>query len=694
MKKVRKQILFHLFALIAVLGIGLSLAKQEVHAGQFDDAVSFYNTYGSGIVFKDGYYYYATSGKAAGASVNTIHWGTIGYRMRIEAGSQTAYIYFNRSGSTVEMIHEVGADGYIYNLYRINLSYVKSKLASANRTAYNEFLQSGGNILVDSCMVTIHIDGKGNRTESGAMDDAGNFYGSVYTDYNGIANAAPWANPSSLQSYFNKTINYVTQLKLRQKVSVRYQNADGSYGDYSAVINRDYVYGETVSWKRKADACYKEASISYTALEEKTSKISVERNKYIQNVYVKYMDQNGNYGGWILKKSKSVRYGATFQWSYRGDECYNGASVNSYTVKGAKDHYIYVSRKKYGVSVQAGTGIESVSGAGTYYYGSTCTIDAVVKKGYTWTGWTGSFSSGEKRYSFLVKGTVTQIANARANTYTITFHPNGGSGTMESIICQYDQTYTLPSMVFMPPTHPCTYLGWNTDSSSFSASYGENQQIRNLTDIDGYTFDFYAIWDYAPDLECKNRYFTLYEARHGMITEAELLRTAASTDREDGTTMIRVKDYSEGVFTSMSASTEIIITYTTTDSRHNITEKRAVVSIVDTENTAEGPMDFDGRKKYARFIDGEYWQNSYEHGGLEETSRWRQDVTYRDTLAFAMNNVRGEDGEYQHVQQTWEFTWEEIGQVKQFVDEKGMGNLVDGSALMQFVARFGGCGKS
>ena len=30
--------------------------------------------------------------------------------------------------------------------------------------------------------------------------------------------AAPWSNPSSLHSYFNKTINYVTELKTRQVV--------------------------------------------------------------------------------------------------------------------------------------------------------------------------------------------------------------------------------------------------------------------------------------------------------------------------------------------------------------------------------------------------------------------------------------------------------------------------------------------
>lgn len=114
-------------------------------------------------------------------------------------------------------------------------------------------------------MITVKIDKYGNRTNSGSLDDYGNFWESVYTDYNGIANAVPWSNPSSLLSYFNKTINYVTELKSRQVVYVRYQNTDGDYGGYSVVINKDYVYGENFSWSRSADTCYNAASISYTA---------------------------------------------------------------------------------------------------------------------------------------------------------------------------------------------------------------------------------------------------------------------------------------------------------------------------------------------------------------------------------------------------------------------------------------------
>jgi hypothetical protein len=484
--------------------------------------------------------------------------------------------------------------------------------------------------------------------------------------------AAPWSNPSSLHSYFNKTINYVTELKSRQVVYVRYQNVDGDYGGYSVVINKDYVYGETVSWSRNADSCYNAASISHTAKQDKTSYVTVTRKQYVQNVYVKYQDANGNYSGdWGLAKSQNLYYGSSFEWSYGGNDCYNASSISEYTVTEAKNHYIYISRKKYTVSVSAGTGIESVSGGGSYYYGATSTVDAAVKTGYTWKNWSGTYTSISKRYSFTVGGNVVLTANAEANTYYIVFYPNGGSGTMTY---KYDQTYTLPAMSFTPPAHPCTYLGWNTDANAYSASYSERQQIRNLTSVDGYTFDFYAIWDYAPDLTCCDRYFTLYEAKTGIITETELLRTVKSVDREDGTTQIRVKNYSSTMFSSFTSSGELVTTYTTTDSRNNTTEKQVKVTIVDTDATVEGPMDFDGKKQYARYIDSSYYLKSYENGGLESTSKWKSEVTYKDTLEAAMYNVKGEDGNWSHTVQIWEFSKEDIEQVKHYVNNYGMGN--------------------
>lgn len=755
MGKIKKRIVIAISGLVLALGIGIFCNTQNVYAGTFDNAQTFYNTYGSQIVFKDGYFYFATYGKQASSQVSTTHWKTIGYRMYVGTSNYAEYIYYSFSGANVSEVSEVISGGYIYSLSRVSLASVKSKLASENYGCYSEFIINGGYIVVDSCMITVKIDSQGNRTNSGSMDDWGNFYGSVYTDYYGIAGAAPWSNPSSLWSYFNKSINYETELKLWQTVYVRYQKADGSYGDYSAVINGYYVYGETVSWSRAADDVYKKASISYTATSANTKYVDVERKTYLQRVYVSYMDSGGNYGEWQLAESKNVRYGASYSWSYSGSSAYDSASVSSYTVKKANDHYVYIarksytqrvyarymdasgnygeyqlvktqsvryganfswsyagsdcynsasvasykvtgskdnyvsiSRKKYVVTLARGVGISNVSGAGTYYYGASCTVDATVKTGYTWQNWSGDKSSTSKNFTFTVKGAVSLTANARANVYYIEFHPNGGSGTMAKMTYYYDQTYTLPAMRFSYPERPCIYIGWNTNANSFDKEYSECQQIKNLTAVDGYTFHFYAIWDYAPELVTKTRYFTLYEAQTGVITQTELLRTASSVDREDGTTVITLSNYSASWFTSMTQDGFVEVEYTTTDSRGNVTTERAVVTVVDTTNTSSGDMDDDGSRRHARFISSRYWQKSYGLGGLESTSLWRNEVAYRNTLQSAMTNAENDGNSTYSV---WIFTKEDIAEVKAYVSNNGLGNSKSESALSRFINNFIRC---
>ncbi len=66
-----------------------------------------------------------------------------------------------------------------------------------------------------------------------------------------------------------------------QKVQVRYENGDGTYTEYSDVINRNYNYGEKVSWSRAQDGTYEAGSIQeYTVTGAKTTQVTIKRRKY------------------------------------------------------------------------------------------------------------------------------------------------------------------------------------------------------------------------------------------------------------------------------------------------------------------------------------------------------------------------------------------------------------------------------
>ncbi len=82
----------------------------------------------------------------------------------------------------------------------------------------------------------------------------------------------------------------------------------------------------------------------------------------------------------------------------------------------------YYSRNKYTVTLNKSTGISSVSGTGTYYYGASVTIDADVKPDYTWNNWTGTHSTATQRYTFSMPAyNVTDTANATSDSanYTV-----------------------------------------------------------------------------------------------------------------------------------------------------------------------------------------------------------------------------------------------------------------------------------
>ena len=232
----------------------------------------------------------------------------------------------------------------------------------------------------------------------------------------------------------------LTPIPYKQIVKVRYQNADGTWGNYSDVINANYNYGSTVSWSRAADATYKATSISYTVTQVNTKYISVYRNTYIVTLY-------------------------------------------------------------------KGTGIDSVTGAGTYFYGQTATINATLTVGYKWINWTGTTTYSNISNSFTVDGDKTFTANAEPITYTVRFNGNGNWNTSQGSYTQqftYDLPATLTPNKFTRPDNTTynsvnyikgyEFIGWGTSATQTTATYLDEQTVSNLKNTDGAVLDLYAIW--------------------------------------------------------------------------------------------------------------------------------------------------------------------------------------------------------
>ena len=185
-----------------------------------------------------------------------------------------------------------------------------------------------------------------------------------------------------------------------------------------------------------------------------------------------------------------------------GPKKYSGslsASESGYSIKSDVDStYGYKSylSNKYILTVKNGNtaAISSVSGSGTYEYGTTVNISANVKTGYTFGAWTVNSGNAPKSTTaasttVIITHNTTLTANAKANTYTIIYYGNGGSsaqyGTSWSNTATYDSTYTVESNWYTRTGY--TFTGWTTKSDGTDAG----------TEDDGYGWTGWSgTWKY------------------------------------------------------------------------------------------------------------------------------------------------------------------------------------------------------
>ena len=180
-------------------------------------------------------------------------------------------------------------------------------------------------------------------------------------------------------------------------------------------------------------------------------------------------------------------------------------AVGSYTFETVtSEHTIKATfeRITYTVEFDANGGSGSMSSK-TYTYGTSYTLPAntFTRTGYTFTGWNTEDDGSGASYSNKASvknltstdgGTVTLYAQWEANTYTVVFDANGGSGSMSSKTYTYGTSYTLPANTFTRTGY--TFTGWNTKSSGSGTSYSDEATVKNLTSTDGGTVTLYAQW--------------------------------------------------------------------------------------------------------------------------------------------------------------------------------------------------------
>lgn len=121
-----------------------------------------------------------------------------------------------------------------------------------------------------------------------------------------------------------------------------------------------------------------------------------------------------------------------------------------------------------------------------------------TRKGYTFQGWATSKTSTKVAYaagaSFSKNENTTLYAVWKANTYKISFNPNGGTGkSMATMSCTYAKSYTLKANTFTRTGY--TFTGWNTKADGTGTySYANKATVKNVSSVNGKTIKLYAQW--------------------------------------------------------------------------------------------------------------------------------------------------------------------------------------------------------
>ena len=183
--------------------------------------------------------------------------------------------------------------------------------------------------------------------------------------------------------------------------------------------------------------------------------------------------------------------GYTFvNWTKNGTQVSTNASY-TFTVSEAGSYVAHFSLNSYNVTATANpTAGGTVSGAGEYNHGASCTLTATANTGYTFTNWTenGSVVSSNANYTFTVTGNRTLVANFTLNTYTVATAANPAAGGTVSGAGEYNHGESCT--VTATANTGYTFSNWTENGTvvSTNSSYtftveGNRNLVANFSNI-------------------------------------------------------------------------------------------------------------------------------------------------------------------------------------------------------------------
>ena len=195
--------------------------------------------------------------------------------------------------------------------------------------------------------------------------------------------------------------------------------------------------------------------------------------------------------GTVVINKTTAAQSISFSVSFTFNLTWSGSYKNSLSASGS----ISVAKKtSYTVSYNANGGSGAPSSQ-TKWHGTTLKLssNAPTRTGYSFQGW-ATTSGGGVSYAaganYTANAAATLYAVWKANTYTVSYNANGGSGAPSNQTKTYGQDLTLSST--KPTRQNYNFLGWATSSAASAVDYASGAKYKQNAAV-----TLYAVWELA-----------------------------------------------------------------------------------------------------------------------------------------------------------------------------------------------------
>jgi len=205
----------------------------------------------------------------------------------------------------------------------------------------------------------------------------------------------------------------------------------------------------------------------------------------------------------LTQNTAIIRKGYTFSgWNTATDgggiTYADQASVKNLTAKSNEPVTLYAmwTPDVYTITFAANDGTGTMANQ-IFATGNTAAIsaNAFTKAGYSFNGWMDDKTPvAENATVDTVGRTATISAQWTANSYTVKFHANGGTGSISDQSFTYDVPQNLTANTSTITRTGYKFSGWSDSPSATTATYSDQANVSNLTPMKDGSVTLYAVW--------------------------------------------------------------------------------------------------------------------------------------------------------------------------------------------------------